>query len=70
VYVTEIGEKKPADLYAAIVNLWTATPAIALYDYRSQPGDEPGYAIKDNPGLYDAVVRAQACVYGGKCVAP
>jgi hypothetical protein len=70
VYVTEIGEKRPDDLYRAIVTLSNATPAIALYDYLPQPGDESGYSIKKNPGLYDAVVRAQACLYGGKCVAP
>jgi hypothetical protein len=58
VYVTEIGEQRPEDLYSAIVALSPVTPVITLYEYLPQRGEDAGYAIKSNPKLYDAVVRA------------
>jgi hypothetical protein len=58
VYVTELGEKNAADLYAAIVDLAYRTPALTIFEYERQPGDDPGYGLKDDPALYDAVQRA------------
>jgi hypothetical protein len=58
VYVTEIGEKNPADLYHTIVNLAHVTPAITLFEYDAQPEDESGYALKSNPALYHAAQEA------------
>jgi hypothetical protein len=75
VYVTEIGERRAADLYQTIVALSPVTPLIALYDYLPQQGEDATYAIKSNPALYAAVQKAQACLQtqsaqGLKCVAP
>ena len=58
IYITELGEQNPSDLYSAIVNLAHETPAITIFEYEHQAGDDPGYTLKDNPALYDAVVRA------------
>lgn len=58
IYVTELGEQNAADLYNAIVNLAHETPALTIFEYERQPGDDPGYGLKDYPALYDAVVRA------------
>jgi hypothetical protein len=58
VYVTEIGEHRPDDLYRAIVALAPVTPIITIYEYLPRPNEDAGYAIKTNPQLYDAVVRA------------
>ncbi|HEY3675564.1 MAG TPA: hypothetical protein VGK84_06190, partial [Candidatus Tumulicola sp.] len=75
VYVTEIGERRAGDLYQTIVALSPVTPTIALYEYLPQAGEDETYAIKSNPSLYAAVVRAQACLQtqaaqGLKCVGP
>jgi hypothetical protein len=75
VYVTEIGERRADDLYRTIVTLSPVTPAIALYEYLPQEGEDATYAIKSNPSLYAAVARAQACLQaqsaqGLKCVGP
>jgi hypothetical protein len=75
VYVTEIGERRPSDLYQTIVTLSPVTPTIVLYEYLPQAGEDATYAIKSNPSLYAAVVRAQACLQtqaaqGLKCVGP
>jgi hypothetical protein len=58
VYVTEIGQMTAADLYATIVNLAEATPAITVYEYLAQPGEDPRYGLKNNPRLYAAVQSA------------
>jgi hypothetical protein len=75
VYVTEIGERRADDLYRTIVTLSPVTPAIALYEYLPQRGEDATYAIKSNPSSYAAVVRAQTCLQaqaaqGLKCVGP
>ena len=61
-YVTEIGERRPEDLYRTIVTLSPVTPTIVLYEYLPQKDEDATYAIKSNPSLYEAVVRAQACL--------
>ncbi len=58
VYVTEIGQSKPRDLYQTIVNLAPVTPAITVYEYLAQPGEDPQYGLKDNPDLYRAMQSA------------
>lgn len=58
VYVTEIGEKNPAELYETIVQLAHVTPAITIYEYMAQQSEDPQYGLRDNPALYDAVRRA------------
>jgi hypothetical protein len=58
VYVTELGEQNPADLYTAIVDLAYATPALTIFTYTTQPGDDPGYGLIDDRRLYEAVQRA------------
>ncbi|MGA8534010.1 MAG: hypothetical protein WB615_07880 [Candidatus Tumulicola sp.] len=58
VYVTEIGQAKAGDLYATIVNLAHATPAITIYEYAAQKGEDPQYGLKNNPALYRAVREA------------
>lgn len=58
IYVTELGEKDARDLYAAIVALAHETPALTIFEYEHQPGDDPGYSLKDSPALYDAMQRA------------
>jgi hypothetical protein len=58
VYVTEMGESNARDLYAAIVNLARVTPAITIYEYQAQPGEDPRYGLKNNPSLYAAVQQA------------
>jgi len=58
IYVTELGEKRADDLYTAIVNLARETPALTIFEYARQPGDDPGYALDDDPALYNAVIRA------------
>ncbi len=64
VYVTEIGEKAATDLYQAIVNLAPFTPAITIYEYVAQPNEDPGYGLKNNPALYEAVQKAWATISG------
>jgi hypothetical protein len=63
VYVTEIGEKTPAALYATLLALARATPAVTIYEYRAQPGEDPRYALKDNPQLYAAAQRAWTAAF-------
>lgn len=58
IYVTELGERNAGDLYDAIVDLAHKTPALTIFEYARQPGDDPGYALKDDPALYNAVIRA------------
>jgi hypothetical protein len=58
VYVTEIGEQRADDLYQTIVNLAPVTPAITIYEYLAQPGEDPEYGLKNNPALYQAAQRA------------
>lgn len=58
IYITELGETNAGDLYTAIVNLAHETPALTIFEYERQPGDDPGYGLKDYPALYDAVLRA------------
>ena len=60
VYVTEIGQADPRDLYATIVNLAHVTPTITIYEYQAQPGEDPRYGLKNNPALYAAMQRAWA----------
>lgn len=60
VYVTEIGQADPRDLYATIVNLARVTPTITIYEYQAQPGEDPRYGLKNNPALYAAMQRAWA----------
>jgi hypothetical protein len=62
VYVTELGEADPDELHDAIVNLAPVTPAITIYEYRAQPGEDDKYGLKDRPALFDAVRRAWASV--------
>ncbi|HTA38007.1 MAG TPA: hypothetical protein VK760_02965 [Candidatus Acidoferrales bacterium] len=64
VYVTELGLKNGDDLYAAIVNLAHATPAITIFEYETQPGIEREYGLKDNPALYQAMQRAWQHLHG------
>lgn len=66
VYVTEIGERDPNDLYAAIVQLAHVTPAITIYEYLAQPGEDPEFGLKNDPRRYDAVRRAWATLHDGK----
>ena len=63
VYVTEIGESDARDLYATIVNLAHVTPAITIYEYSAQPGEDPRYGLKNNPALYAAVQRAWSALH-------
>jgi len=58
VYVTEMGEHRADDLYRAIVALAPVTPIVTIYEYLPRANEDAGYAIKSNPQLYDAVVRA------------
>lgn len=58
IYVTELGEQNAGDLYEAVVNLAHETPALTIFEYERQPGDDPGYGLKDYPALYDALRRA------------
>ncbi|MFY9664014.1 MAG: hypothetical protein WAL67_06245 [Candidatus Cybelea sp.] len=62
VYVTEIGQKRAADLYQTIVNLAPSTPTITIYEYMAQPEENPEYGLKNNPELYQAVQRAWATI--------
>ncbi|MGB8965728.1 MAG: hypothetical protein WCB99_08820 [Candidatus Cybelea sp.] len=62
VYVTEIGQQRPADLYQTIVNLAHLTPTITIYEYLAQPNESPEYGLKNNPALYEAVQRAWATI--------
>jgi hypothetical protein len=62
VYITEIGQKRADDLYQTIVNLAPLTPAITIYEYMAQPKEDPEYALKNNPALYEAVQRAWATI--------
>jgi hypothetical protein len=62
VYVTEIGLTDPNSLYATIVNLAHATPAITIYEYTALPNETPSYALKENPALYAAVQKAWSAV--------
>jgi hypothetical protein len=57
-YITELGRKNAADLYACIVALARVTPALTVFEYETQPDDEIGFGLKNNPALYDAVKRA------------
>ncbi len=63
VYVTEIGQERPADLYATIIHLAHATPTITIYEYLAQPNEDPKYGLKDNPALYRAVQRAWSTLH-------
>lgn len=65
VYVTEIGQSDARDLYATIVELARLTPAITIYEYAAQPGEDPRYGLKNNPALYAAVQRAWSALHGG-----
>jgi hypothetical protein len=65
VYVTEIGQANPRDLYQTIVNLAHVTPAITIYEYLAQPGEDPQYGLKNNPDLYKAVQSAWDYVRSG-----
>lgn len=58
VYVTEIGQENAADLYRTIVDLARATPAITIYEYLPQPGEDSRYGVKNDPARYRAVQRA------------
>lgn len=60
VYVTELGERQAGDLYEAIVSLAGVTPAVTLYEYLPQTGEDPNYAIASDAGRYRAVQRAAA----------
>lgn len=60
VYVTEIAQQRADDLYKTIVGLARATPAITIYEYLPQTGEDPIYGLKDNPARYAAVQRAWA----------
>jgi hypothetical protein len=62
VYVTEIGQQRPSDLYQTIVNLAHLTPTITIYEYLAQPDENPEYGLKNNPALYGAVQRAWATI--------
>jgi hypothetical protein len=62
VYVTEIGQKNPDELYLTLVGLARATPAITVYEYRAQPNEDPEYGLKNNPALYAAVQKAWATI--------
>jgi hypothetical protein len=63
VYVTEIGEKSPDALYTALVDLARVTPAVTIYEYRAQPGEDPRYGLKENPQLYAAAQHAWTAAY-------
>jgi hypothetical protein len=58
VYVTEIGQENAADLYRTIVDLGRATPAITIYEYLPQPGEDSRYGLKNDPARYRAVQMA------------
>lgn len=66
VYVTEIGEQHPDDLYAAIVRLAHVTPTITIYEYLPQAGEDPGYGVKSDTARYDAVRRAWAALHAAQ----
>ena len=70
VYVTEIGLTDPSALYATIVNLAHATPAITIYEYMALPNEKPSYALKENPPLYAAVQKAWSAVTAGTLTYP
>jgi hypothetical protein len=57
-YITELGRKNAEDLYASLVALAQAAPAVNIFEYETQPDDEIGFGLKNNPALYDAVKRA------------
>jgi hypothetical protein len=63
VYVTEIGEKSPDALFRTLLDLSRATPAITIYEYRAQPGEDPRYALKENPQLYAAAQKAWTAAF-------
>jgi len=63
VYVTEIGQTNARDLYATIVELASLTPAITIYEYQAQPGEDPQYGLKNNPALYAAMQRAWSALH-------
>lgn len=63
VYVTEIGESSPDALYQTLVALARLTPAVTIYEYRAQPGEDPRYALKGNPQLYAAAQRAWTAAF-------
>lgn len=66
VYVTEIGERDAGNLYAAIVALARVTPAVTVYEYLPQTGEDPNYAVASDAGRYRAVQRAAAYVRAEK----
>jgi hypothetical protein len=66
VYVTEIAQKNPTDLYQTIVNLAPVTPAITIYEYMAQHNEDPEYGLRDNPALYTAVQRAWDFINAGR----
>lgn len=57
-FVTELGEERASDLYDAILALAPLAPAITVYEYRAQPGEDPRYALTSDPRRYDAFARA------------
>ncbi|MBV8375236.1 MAG: hypothetical protein JO302_06970 [Candidatus Eremiobacteraeota bacterium] len=63
VYVTEIGQKSPDALYRTLLGLSRATPAITIYEYRAQPGEDPRFALKENPQLYAAAQNAWTAAF-------
>lgn len=63
VYVTEIGQSEARDLYETIVGLARVTPAITIYEYAAQPGEDPRYGLKNNPALYSAMQRAWSALH-------
>lgn len=63
VYVTEIGQSNARDLYQTIVNLAAVTPALTIYEYAAQPGEDARYGLKNNPALYAAVQRAWSALH-------
>jgi hypothetical protein len=63
IYVTEIAQTRADDLYQTIANLARVTPAITLYEYKTQPNEDPQYGLKNNPALYEAVQKAWASIH-------
>ncbi len=63
VYVTEIGESSPEALYQTLVELVRVTPAVTIYEYRAQPGEDARYSLKGNPRLYAAAQRAWTAAF-------
>jgi hypothetical protein len=58
IYVTEIGQTTATALYDTVINLFTATPTVTIYEYKAQPGENPQYGLTNNPALYSAAQSA------------